>query len=48
VRDRHLVITVEAFENIALEQVLFEQKTAYFENVYSMKPILKEKRVYKY
>jgi exopolyphosphatase/guanosine-5'-triphosphate,3'-diphosphate pyrophosphatase len=48
VRDRRLVITVEAFEDIALEQVLFEQKTAYFENVYSMKPILKEKRVYKY
>jgi exopolyphosphatase/guanosine-5'-triphosphate,3'-diphosphate pyrophosphatase len=48
VRDRHLVITVEAYEDIALEQVLFEQRTKYFENVYSMKPILKEKRVYKY
>jgi exopolyphosphatase/guanosine-5'-triphosphate,3'-diphosphate pyrophosphatase len=48
VRDRHLVITLEAFEDIALEQELFEQKTSYFENVYSLKPILKEKRVYKY
>jgi exopolyphosphatase/guanosine-5'-triphosphate,3'-diphosphate pyrophosphatase len=48
VKERHLVITVEAFEDIALEQVLFERRTEYFENVYSMKPILKEKRVYKY
>jgi exopolyphosphatase/guanosine-5'-triphosphate,3'-diphosphate pyrophosphatase len=42
-----LVITVEALEDISLEQALFEAKTTYFENVFSMKPILKEKRVYK-
>jgi exopolyphosphatase/guanosine-5'-triphosphate,3'-diphosphate pyrophosphatase len=41
------VITVEALEDISLEQALFEAKTTYFENVFSMKPILKEKRVYK-
>ena len=46
VRERRLVFTVEAFEDISLEQALFEAKTVYFENVYSMKPILKEKRVY--
>jgi exopolyphosphatase/guanosine-5'-triphosphate,3'-diphosphate pyrophosphatase len=42
-----LVITVESLESISLEQTLFENKTAFFENVFSMKPILKEKRVYK-
>lgn len=45
---RKLVITVEAFEDIALEQALFDAKTSYFENVYSMKPVLKEKRIYNY
>lgn len=48
VRDRKLVITLEAFEDISLEQALFEKKTVYFENVYSMKPVLKEKRIYNY
>ena len=28
------MITVEAFEDIALEQALFDAKTSYFENVY--------------
>jgi exopolyphosphatase/guanosine-5'-triphosphate,3'-diphosphate pyrophosphatase len=48
VKDRNLVITVESLEDISLEQALFEAKTTYFENVFSMKPILKEKRVYNY
>ena len=48
VRERKLVITVEAFEDIALEHALFDAKTSYFENVYSMKPVLKEKRIYNY
>lgn len=46
VKDRQLIITVEAYEDISLEQVLFESKTTYFEDVFSMKPVLKEKRVY--
>ena len=45
-KERELIITVEAFENIALEQTLFENKTSYFENVFSMKPVLREKRIY--
>lgn len=48
VKDRNLIITVESLEDISLEQALFETKTAYFENVFSMKPVLKEKRVYNY
>jgi exopolyphosphatase/guanosine-5'-triphosphate,3'-diphosphate pyrophosphatase len=47
-KDRNLVITVESLEDISLEQALFEAKTTYFENVFSMKPVLKEKRVYNY
>lgn len=46
VKNRELVIMVEAFEDISLEQALFEAKTAYFESIYSMKPILKQKRVF--
>ena len=46
VKNRELVITVEAFEDISLEQALFENKTAYFESIYSMKPILRQKRVF--
>ena len=45
-KDRQLVFTVESTEDIALEQALFESKTQYFEKVFSMKPVLKEKRVY--
>lgn len=48
IKGRQLVITVEAFEDISLEQALFDAKTSYFENVYSMKPVLKEKRIYVY
>lgn len=48
VKDKSLVITVESLEDISLEQALFEAKTEYFETVFSMKPILREKRVYNY
>lgn len=46
IKGRELIFTVEAMEDISLEQTLFDAKTAYFENVFSMKPVLKEKRVY--
>lgn len=46
VKGKELVITVEAFEDISLEQALFETKTTYFESVFSMKPVLKEKRIF--
>lgn len=45
-KGRQLVFTVESMQDISLEQALFEEKTLYFENVFSMKPVLKEKRVY--
>lgn len=44
-KNRELVITVEAMEDLSLEQALFETKTQYFENVFSIKPVLKLKRI---
>ena len=46
IKGKELIITVEAFEDISLEQALFETKTQYFESVFSMKPVLKEKRIF--
>lgn len=43
---RELVITIETEEDIALEKTLFGAKTAYFESIFSIKPVIKEKRVY--
>ena len=40
------MITIETGEDIALEKALFDSKTAYFESVFSVKPVIKEKRVY--
>jgi exopolyphosphatase/guanosine-5'-triphosphate,3'-diphosphate pyrophosphatase len=45
-KGKELVITVETEDDIALEKALFEAKTAYFEHIFSIKPILKAKRVY--
>lgn len=47
-KERELVISVESFEDLSLEQALFDQKTLYFENVFSVKPVLKEKRIYNF
>ncbi|MGN0141299.1 MAG: phosphatase [Roseburia sp.] len=46
VKGKELVITVETMDDIALEKALFEAKTAYFEHIFSIKPVLKAKRVY--
>lgn len=46
VKGRELVITVETVDDIALEKALFQTKTAYFEHIFSIKPVLKEKHVY--
>ena len=45
-RDKELIITIETDEDIALEKALFASKTAYFERIFSIKPVVKEKRVY--
>ena len=46
VKGRELVITIETIDDIALEKALFNSKTTYFENVFSLRPVIKEKRVY--
>lgn len=44
VRGKELVITIETEDDIALEKTLFGAKTAYFEKVFSIKPVVKRKR----
>lgn len=46
IRGKELVITIETTDDVALEKALFDAKTAYFEGVFSIKPVIKEKRVY--
>lgn len=46
VRGKELVITIETMDDIALEKALFSAKTAYFESVFSIKPVVREKRSY--
>lgn len=45
VKGKELIITIETLDDIALEKTLFATKTSYFEHIFSMKPIMKEKRV---
>ncbi len=46
-KGHELIFTVEAIEDISLEQELFESKNEFFETVFGMKPVLRKKRVYK-
>ena len=46
IKGRELVITIETLDDIALEKALFNAKTAYFESIFSIKPVIKEKHVY--
>lgn len=46
VKGRELVITIETLDDIALEKSLFASKTSYFESVFSIKPVIRVKRVY--
>lgn len=46
VRGKELVITIETEEDIALEKALFDAKAAYFESIFSIKPVIKEKRIF--
>ena len=46
VTGRKLVITVETKEDILLEKGVFQARLGFFEEVFSIKPVLKEKRIY--
>lgn len=39
-----LILTVDTMENITLEKGLFDHRAAFFEEVYSVKPVIRQKR----
>lgn len=45
IKGKQLVITIETEGDASLEKTLFDAKTTYFENIFSIKPVIKEKRV---
>ncbi len=45
IRGKELVITIETGEDVALEKALFDAKTADFEHIFSIRPVIKEKRL---
>ncbi len=45
-KEKELVITLETTEDIALERSLFAAKAGYFERIFSIKPVIREKRIY--
>ena len=44
-RDSDLIVTVESAEDMTLEMTSFATKTAFFEEVYSIRPVLKQKKI---
>lgn len=43
-KDLNLIITADTLDDITLERGLFEQKATFFEEVYGISPVLKQKR----
>ena len=43
-KDQELVIQVDTQENITLEKGLFPEKAAFFEEVYSIRPVIHQKK----
>ena len=44
VKERKLVIVVDTVNNITLEAALFKQKADFFEQIFGIRPILKQRR----
>ena len=44
VKNQQLIITTESLEDITLEKALFEKKADFFEEVYGIRPILKQRK----
>ena len=44
VKDKQLLITVDTLYDLALERGLFDDKADFFEQVYGIKPVLRQKR----
>ncbi|MBO6215138.1 MAG: phosphatase [Lachnospiraceae bacterium] len=45
IRERSLVITIESKDSITLETGLFEEKAEFFESVFAIRPVLREKKL---
>ncbi len=45
VRNKELVITIEASDSISLEKGMFNNKADFFEEVFAIRPVIKEKRL---
>lgn len=43
-KEKELIITVDTLDNIVLEKGLFGDKTEFFEEVFSIKPVIKQKK----
>lgn len=43
-RDGEMILTVDTLEDITLEKGLFESKADFFEEVYSIRPVIKQKK----
>lgn len=46
VKGNKLDIVVEAMDSIALEKGLFEEKADFFEGIFAIRPVLRERRVF--
>lgn len=44
VKDKQLIITVDTLDDLALERGLFKDKAEFFQRVYGIEPVLKQKR----
>ena len=45
-RDKKLIITIETEDNILLEKGLFAPRAEFFEKIFSVKPVIREKNIY--
>jgi exopolyphosphatase/guanosine-5'-triphosphate,3'-diphosphate pyrophosphatase len=44
IKDKKLIITVDTVNNITLEAALFKEKADFFEQIYGIRPVLKQRR----
>lgn len=47
IKEKQLLITIDTLYDIALERGLFDEKAEFFQRVYGIKPVLKQKGVHK-
>ena len=46
-KENRLVISVETNEDLSLEKLTLQERAAYFEEVFSVHPVIKQKKGYK-